>query len=524
MHAYYKDEKFNIAKQRPYTSSDKRYICTFEGSLVNEQELHKKLKKTGIYILSTRPEEIILELYRFCGDSFTKVLRGKFAIIIFDKKLEQLIVARDRYGVRPLYYKLVGSGIEITSELTNFKPSKGCPISYLNSDSLRHYFSYGYIPENETYLKNVYHLPAGCILKYDTCGLAITPFADMLAIEGSNDQLVDEQLFSNVVTEAIHVRIPSEKKIGVFYTGKTSELVITATAKQAASDVKVFSVEFRRRLRPVSKALKESLTRLRISADDYWRATANAIRAMDLPIADPSAPIDYLLAELASKYVDVIISADGANILFGTDESWIKRLTRKDGLIFTETQKEQLLKFAGNPWSEVVDPYKAQISDLDNIAKWQTLALNMRLMGSTVLKRERSAAHHGLEVRFPFLDDKILDIASFLTNDEKKSMLLFNQTFASQISKFQISKKLDLDKILNPHKIPLAKWIRTDLYEDIKCIIDQDITEQFFNTEVVFEMLEQHRKGFRDLSHQIWTIVVFLIWMQNIRGPRGIGF
>ena len=518
MLAYYRNEKFNTAKLRPYTSPDKRYICTFEGSLINEQELRKKLKKTGIYTLSTRPEEIILELYRFCGDSFTKVLRGKFVIIIFDKKLGQLIAARDRYGVRPLYYKLVVSGIEITSELTNFKPSEGCPLSYLNYDSLRHYFSYGYIPENDTYLKNVHHLPAGCLLKYDVHGLAITPYADMLAILGSNDQLVGEQLLHDVVTEGIHTKISADHltDVGVFYTGKTSELVIAAIAKQACAEVKIFSAEF---FRPkfVNKMLKELLTSLRISADDYWHAAIKAISVMDTPIADPTAPVDFLLSELASKYVDVIISEDGASVLFGAAEQGIKRLKRKhDGLIFTEAQKEQLLKIAGNPWSEKINPYKAQIFDLDNTARRQTLALNMRLKGSTVLKRERSATHFGLEVRYPFLDDKILDVASLLTNDEKKSMLLFNQTFASQIAKFQSTKKIDPLKILDPNKVPLAKWIRTDLYEYIKSILDHDIAEEFFNTEVIFEMLEQHRKGFRDLSHQIWAVAMFICWRSEI--------
>ena len=520
MLAYYKNEEFNTATHRPYKSPDGRYICTFEGSLVNQQKLRQKLEKTGIYTSSTCPEELILNLYHFCGDSLTEVLRGKFAIIIFDKKLRQLIAARDRYGVRPLYYKLVASGIEITSELVNFKPSRGCPLSELNYGSLRHYFSYGYIPENETYLKNVYHLPAGCFLKYSNNGLAITPFADMLAIEGSKDQLVGEQLLRDVVTEGIHSRLPAEKKIGVFYTGKASELVIATTAKQASSEVKMFSVEFSRR-QPTSKVLKELLTCFRINADDYWRAAENAISVMDVPIADPTAPIDFLSGELASKYVDVVVSADGAEILFGTDEQGIKRLKRKkDGLIFTEAEKEQLLKFTGNPWSEIVAPYIAQTSDLDRISRWQTLELNMQIKGSTVLKKERLASYHDLDLRFPFFDDKVLDVASFLTSEEKKSMLLFKQTFAGQISKFQKSKKVDLQKILDPHKIPLAKWIRTDLYEQIKSIFEQDIAEEFFNTDVLLKMLEQHRKGLRELSYQIWAITMFIIWVLEVRSQR----
>jgi len=487
----------------------------FEGSLANVHELRQKLEKIGIYAPSTSIEEIILELYRFCGDSFTEILRGKFAIIIFDNKLQQLIAARDRYGVRPLYYRLVVGGIGITSELANFKLSTGWSLAELmeiNKDSLRHYFSCGYIPENDTYLKNTYHLPAGCLLKFDAYGLEITPFADMLVIEGSNEQLVDEQLFHDVITEGIHARIPTNKVVGIFYTGKVCELVIAAMAKQASSEIKIFSVEFAGTKPVINKSLEAFVIRPHIDADDYWNGAIAAHHALDVPLADPLAPIDYLLAEIASKHVDIIVCADGADVLFGVDEVGIERFKKRScGLIFTEEEKEELLKFAGSPWSEIIDPYLAQISDLDPMAKWQTLELNTRFRGSTILKRERLMSHHGIEVRFPFLDDKILDIASFLTSDEKKSMSLFKQVFADQISKFQKPKKKAVCKV------PLTRWIRFDLYEKIKSTFEQDVAEEFFNTEVILAMLEQHRKGLRDLSRPIWAIAMFIVWLKELR-------
>jgi len=511
MLAYYRNEDLSIAG-RQHRSSNGRYICTFEGSLVNEQELRKKLEKTGIYSSFTRPEELIIELYRFCGDSFAKVLRGKFTTIIFDKEKKQLIAARDRYGVRPLYYTKVVDGIGITSKLENFKPSTGWALDKLSQDSLRHYFSYGYIPENNTYLKNIHHLPAGCHMKYsNACGLTITPFADMLVIEGSNNQLVDEQLLYDAVTEGVQKRIIADNPAGVFYTGKTEELAIAGITKQACSRIKVFSAEFRK-LPTIDKSLESCLIRRQVNAADYWIAALRAIQALGVPIADPAAPIDYLLAELARKYVDIIISADGADILFGAEEKVFERLKKRniDDLLFTEAEKDELLKFKGKPWNEITDSYLAQILDLDGDSRWQTLELNFRLRGSTILKKERLTAHHGLEARYPFLDDEVLNIVSFLTNNEKKSMFLFKQIFASQLSKLPEPKKKDA------HNIPLAKWIRTDLYEYIKSIFEQDIVEDFFNVEEIFSMLEQHRKGTRDLSYQIWSVTMFIVWLRNL--------
>jgi len=511
MLAYYKNEQFETTALRPYKSPDGRYTCNFKGSLCNEQELRQRLEKTGVYFLTDRIEEIILELYRFCDDSFAGELRGKFAVIIFDHECNQLIAARNRYGVCPLYYKLMGDEIGISSELADFKLGVGKVITELNTDSLRHYFSYGYIPEEDTYLKNVQHLPAGCLLKYDDIGgLAVSPFTDMLVIEGSSQQLVDAQLFHDVITEGIHVRIPTDKMIGIFYTGRVEELVIAAIAKQAGVGVKLFVAEFGKNF-AIDEAFEPYLIRRKISANDYWHAAMAAIHVMDVPLADMAAPVDFLLAELAGKHVDVILSADGADVMFGTGgkEFWHFRKWN-DGLIFTEDDKEQLLKFEGKSWNEIVDPYLVQILDLNSILKWQTLVLNTRLKGSTVLKKERVTAHHGLETRFPFLDDKILNIASFLTNSEKKSMFFFKQIFADQISKFQVCKKK------STYKVPLATWMRTDLYEKIKDVFEQDITEEFFNVDMLLEMLEQHRKGLRDWSSRIWAVAMFIVWLKGI--------
>jgi len=510
MLAYYRNEEFKTTALRPYKSPDERYTCLFEGALCNKLELRQRLEKTGIYFFTDRTEEIILELYRFCGDSFAEELRGKFAVIIFDNEPRQLIVARDRYGVRSLYYKWGGNGISVATEFAYFKPRVGGMLAELNKDLLRHYFSYGYIPEDDTYLKNVQHIPAGCLLKYDDIGgLAVTPFTDMLVIEGSNQQLVDEQLLYDVVTEGIHVRLPTDRTVGVFYTGKAEELVLAATAKQAGFEVKMFSAEFC--TKRMFSEYEDCLIRRSVNADDYWHAAVAATRVMDVPLADPTAPVDYLLSELAGKYVDIILSADGADVMFGVDGKGSVGFKKRDNsLIFTEDEKEQLLKFEGELWNEINDPYLVQISDLDRILRWQTLELNTRLKGSTVLKKERLTAHYDLETSFPFLDDKILNVASFLKNNEKKSMSLFKQVFADQILKFQISKNK------SANKIPLATWIRTDLYENIKGIFEQDVAQEFFNVEMLLEMLEQHRKGLRDLSSRIWAVTMFIVWLKGI--------
>ena len=507
MITYYTNKKFETTSPKAYHSPDGHYICIFEGTLINSQDLREKLEKIGVHISYPSTEKIILELYRNCCDSFAEELRGKFAVVIFDYERQQLIVARDRYGVCPLYYKLVDGGICIASELTEFKFGTRLPLDGLDKLSLWHYFSYGYVPEEDTYLEKVYHVPAGCLLKYDDIGgIIYNYFADMMVIEGSDQQLVDDQEFKEIVTESICARIDANKMVGIFYTGKAEERVLAAIAKQAGCEVKLFSVEFDKRC-VVDEKIEAYLIRQPVSATGYWRAAIDATQVMDVPLADSSAPVDFLLSRLASKFVDVILCPDGADVMFGGFGMALDRLKRRTSPIFTENAKEALLKFEGHPWKDISDPYLLQILDLDSLSRCQTLDLNTRLKGSTVLKSQRLTAHHGLGAEFPFLDDKILNVANFLTNDEKKDMFLFKQIFEDEIFKFGKYKKKDI------YKIPLATWIRTDLYENIKEVFEQGVVEEFFNTEILFTMLEQHRKGFRDLSRRIWAVTIFIIWL-----------
>ncbi|MCL1989654.1 MAG: asparagine synthase-related protein [Defluviitaleaceae bacterium] len=511
MLAYYQNNEFSTTMGRPYHSPDGQYTCLFDGELVNARILRSKLEKAGFYVSTTRLEELILALYRFSNDSFVEILRGKFAFLIFDHQSKQLIVGRDRYGIRPLYYQRVANGIGFASQVTDFELAGTSLSDALNEQLLYHYFSFGYLPEAETYLKHIQHVPAGCLAKYDDSqGLRVVPFADLLVIEGTKQQLVDEQQFHHVIIEGIQARISMDQMLGVFYTGQLHELVIATTAKLAGSDIKLFTAEFGKK-HVVSDELAQHLIRRHINANDYWQGAIEGIKAIGMPLADPWMPVDYLLAELASKHVDVMFSTAGAGMLFETKKTFLKQLAfQPHPFLFSEKEKIALLQFQGESWETIVAPYLKQIDDLDAIAKGQTMNLNIGLKGNHLLKTEKIMAFHDLETRFPFLDDRILNVASFLTKSEKRSMSLMKQTFAEQVAKFQPSKRK------HHHDVPLSSWIRHELYDSIKETFEQRIVTEFFDQELLSTMLKQHGKGLRDFSKQIWTITTFILWLKEV--------
>jgi len=510
MLANYRNNEFSTTALRPYQTSDGRYTCMFQGELVNELLLRTKLEQTGIYLQSTRLEELLIELYCFSGDHFVEILCGKFIFIIFDHEEKTLTVARDRYGTSSLYYQLTDDGIVLATEIADFKKNN-VQTEELNQDTLCHYFSCGYFPEEETYVKNVKHVPAGCLVKYDDAqGMSIQPFADMLVIEGARERAVEESQIQQVVTNCIQTRIPHGQMAGMFYTGRADELIVATTMKLTGCQFKLFMADFGGE-QLADSVLEPHLIRRQINAYDYWESANCITQTMGVPLADPRLPVDYLLAELASKQVDMMIATDGADLLFGADQTlfdWVMML--RNELIFTEQVKRKMLQFEGAAWHALVEPYLIEVSDLGRMPKWQTLQLNTRLKASDTLKTEKITMAYDLKARYPFLDDEILNIASFLTGNEKRSMFMLKQAFKSQISNFGLSPKT------NPQKMPLAKWIRTDLYARIKEKFESEVAQEYFDQEVLMNMLTQHRKRLRDFSKQIWAVVIFVMWLEKL--------
>jgi len=222
--------------------------------------------------------------------------------------------------------------------------------------------------------------------------------------------------------------------------------------------------------------------------------------------------VDYLLAELASKHVDVMLMPTGADLLFGIDgnlSSWVRSFGNK--LIFSEKEKRSMLLFDGTTWNDFGTNYLAEISGLGWYSKSQTIEFGTRIKGSDVRGAERMMAAYELEVRYPFLDDKILNVAQFLTSSEKRGASLVKKLFNNQISNFGLATKTQR------HQVPLAKWIRTDLYEPIKGLFEREVAEEFFNQKALIKILEQHRLGVRNFSRRIWAVAIFIIWLQEVK-------
>lgn len=550
-----------------FAKPDGEYTCLFNGKIFNHNDLRNDLVAAGIAFQTESEIEIIIELYRKYGTTFVTKLRGMFAIVIYDHAKKRLVAARDPFGIKPLYYQLDQDQLYLASELKAFKPSDGYTVDALNTDALSQYFTFQYAPEDATVIKDVQHVTAGALLTYDLeSGLKMDRYEPFRMIKGATISATPASKVRDVVIEAVHAcmhtSMQTEVEIGTFLSGGIDSTIVASVAKTFNPDIKAFTIGYDLEshseisdAQMSADALGIDLRTRKVSSREYMDAVRKSVYHMDSPQADPSAVMFYLLSEFAAREVKSCLSGEGADELFGgypiyKEVDGLKLFTKvpaglKKGLlslskvmptgmkgksflergstplreryagnafIFKDEEKAELLKFKGSSWRTVTDPLYDQIDHLAPLEQMQTIDIHTWMKGDIFLKADRLSMAHALEVRAPFLDDAVYEIATGLSKEQK-----INGTTAKAILREAFHDYLP-DHMKNMKKrgfpVPLAHWMRTELYEDIRAILASEVAGDFINQTLVLSMLEEHRSG-KDYSRKIWTIMVFVLWLES---------
>ena len=548
---------------QPYTTADGHYTCLFNGEIYNHNDLRDDLIAVDVSFDTNSEVELIIELYRKYGDAFAEKLRGMFAIAIYDGVKGRLVAARDSFGIKPLYYKFDGETLYLASELKVFKPDDGYTRDALNVDALSQYFTFQYAPEDATVIKGIHHVTAGSLLTYDLeSGLNIKRYQPFKIIAGSTNSKTPASQVRDVIIHAIQRHLQADVEIGTFLSGGIDSTIVASVAKTFNPDLKAFTVGYDLEshseisdAQASADALGIDLRTRKVSSREYMDAVRKSVYYMDSPQADPSAVMFYLLSEFAAREVKSCLSGEGADELFGgypiyKEVDGLKLFTKvppglKKGLlsiskamptgmkgksflergstplreryagnafIFREEEKAKLLKFKGSSWRTVTDELYDQVEQLAPLEQMQTIDIHTWMKGDIFLKADRLSMAHSLEVRVPFLDESVYDVATGLSKEEK-----INGSTAKAILREAFHDYLP-DHMKNMKKrgfpVPLAHWMRTELYDDIKAILMSEVAVDFINREISLAMLEEHRSG-KDHSRKIWTIMVFILWLES---------
>lgn len=533
-------------------------IIVGNGRIYNYEELKDELSKKGHIFKTNNEFEVVLHGVEEQGELFVKRLRGMFTFVIWNKVNKELFGARDQFGIKPFYYIDCEDLFMFGSEIKSFSPHPNF-IKELNKEALKPYLTFQYSVLNETFFKNVYKLDPGHYFIYKNNKLKIKKYYE---IEFKQEEQSLDECISNInklMKETVECYKESPVAIGSFLSGGIDSSYITKLSMPA----KTFSVGFENNgfnevneAKELSKILKiENIDQI-ITADMFFDKLENIQYFSDEPHANLSAVPLYFLSELAKKHVDVILSGEGADELFAgystyvvrkKDESYRKipmsirkiignvanNLPRfrgrqfliNNGLnledyyigqayIFSEKEANKILKDQykkSKSINQIVYPFFKKVEDLDEITKKQYLDMHLWLPQDILLKADKMTMAHSLEVRMPFLDIKVMDLASKIPNNYK---------IIDNITKYPLrqsaNNELPEEWVKRPKlgfPVPFYHWIREEKYcEKIKEIFKQEYVGVFFNQKQILKLLEEHYQCQKNNGRKIWTIYAFLIW------------
>lgn len=569
---YYQDNHISIGMRRlsiidldhghqPIFNEDKSLVLVFNGEIYNYQILRAKLISLGHIFTTNSDSEVIIHGFEQYGKDIVNHLRGMFAFAIYNLHTNELFIARDIFGIKPLFYCQVDTQLIFASEIKAlFKHPK--IKKEFNPKCLSGYLSFQYNPLEETFYRDIYQLLPGHYLEFNQT-LKITKYFnfDFNIDHQLNEAKAIDQL-SSILQNSIDSHLLSDVEMGSFLSGgiDSSYLVANSNIKQT------FSVGFQEgncNEIPLAKQLCQHLKinnhHKIISKQEFFDTIPTMLEILDEPVADPSIIPLYHLTELASQHVKVVLSGEGSDELFGGYNiyqtplslkpmqlipfSWRKKL--KNALIKSNHEfkgKEYLIRsgqtieerFIGNAFifhydeieqllkpklpkyapQTITLPYYQDVTNYDDITKMQYIDLNFWLKGDILRKADHISMANSLEVRVPFLDKEVWQIASKLPVNlrvnKKETKSLFRKVATNSLPQNNSERK----KLGFP--VPLNQWFKEkEYYQMLSVAFASDTAQTFFNTKYLNKLLDDHYQNVRNNARKLWTIYIFIIWYQQ---------
>ncbi|TML01915.1 MAG: asparagine synthase (glutamine-hydrolyzing) [Actinobacteria bacterium] len=549
---------------QPIANEDGTLHVVQNGEIYNYRELRQELERAGHRFRTHGDTEVLLHLYELHGDGFAERLRGMFAVAIWDAPRRRLVLARDRFGIKPLYYRDAGGELEFASEL------RALPRGEIDLEALEAFLAFNSIPAPLTIFREVRKLPAGQLLLWEDGRVRVERFARPAPV--STDQLREddeaelvEELRSRM-RDSVRAHLVSDVPVGVLLSGGVDSALLAAlAAEESAEPLRTFSIGFAERsfdeladARRVAERYGTLHRELVLRPDAALLLPALAA-AFDEPFADSSSLPTYLVSQLAAQDVKVALSGEGGDELFGgyytyaadllaerigglarLARPFVERLPTSTAKASFDYRAKRFVRAAHLPplerhhgWKEIFSPAaRAELTgrsssfdpvDLlraryeatagaDELARLQDVDLGVYLVDDLLVKTDRASMAHSLEARVPYLDTVVTNLALALPRRYKI------RGFAKKVLLRKAAEPLLPREIVHGRKrgfsIPAAAWLRGELEPFARATLATETLERqgFFRPEFVHRLLDSHVAGSEDLSRQLWGLLAFTLW------------
>ena len=545
---------------QPIYNEDKTLVLTFNGEIYNYRDLRAELIEAGHTFYTETDSEVLIHAFEEWKEDMLMKLRGMFGFAIYNTKDKSLFIARDFFGIKPMHYTMIDNDLVYASEIKSILKHPRFKKEF-NTKALDSYLSFQYAVPPETFFKGVYCLMPGHFLWFKNGDIMVERYFEPTFKPDEN--LTEEDAVNKidaVFENSVNAHKIADVEVGCFLSsGVDSSYVSTYFADQ-----KTFTVgfDFGEKYNEISfaKALSEKIgvdhyTKI-ITSEEFWGAVPEVQYFCDQPLADPSCIALYFVSQLASKYVKVVLSGEGADELFGGYQVYrspmhsklyqtivpypLRKLLCKIALkmpdikgrdyiirsthpleerfignayMYEYKEKQKLLKdpsIARRP-QDYTNKYYHRARKYDDVTKMQYLDINLWMVGDILLKADRMSMANSLELRVPFLDKEVFKVASTLPTRLRVNK--HNTKYALRQSAMRHMPEFSAQKEKLGFPVPTRVWLKDEKYYNIvKKAFTSTTAQKFFNIDVLTQWLDDHYEGRADTSRQVWTIYVFIIW------------
>lgn len=544
---------------QPMYNEDRTLVVTFNGEIYNYRPLREELEKKGHVFANNADTEVLLHAYEEYGKDMVAKLRGMFAFVIWDLKDHSMFGARDYFGIKPFYYTCINGDLIYGSEIKSILEHPAYQKE-VNPEALENYLTFQYSVLPETFFKGIYKLMPSCCFTFKDGQMSVSRYYDPSFEPDESikmDELVDR--IDETFQDSVKAHMIADVEVGSFLSSGVDSSYVAAsfhgdkTFTVGFDYEKYNEIDYAKSLS--SKVGIDNYSKL-ITTDEYWDILPKIQYHMDEPLADPSAVALYFVSNTAAQHVKVALSGEGADEFFGGYNIYhepfslagyqkLPRSLRRglagvaraipfrfkgknflirgsksveerfigNAFMFTEEERERILAHPTGKYDhkELTKPYYDKVKDLDDVTKMQYIDVNFWLIGDILLKADKMSMANSLEVRVPFLDKKVFELAR--TIPTKHKVTDSNTKVALRTAAHRYLPDMVAEKKKLGFPVPIRIWLKDDKYYNVvKTAFTSDNAAKFFKTEEIVRFLDDHRAGKADNSRKIWTIYMFLIW------------
>jgi len=562
---------------QPIANETGRIHVVQNGEIYNYRALADRLVRQGHRLRTGCDTEVLVHLYEQLGDDFVHELRGMFAIALWDGERKRLVLARDRFGIKPLLYSQADGRLAFASELRALERVPWVSTE-LDLEGLEAYLATNSVPGPMTILRDARKLLPGHLLTWEGGEVSLRRYARPAPVSRAEVRDEPERALAaelrGRLRDSVRAHLVADVPVGVLLSGGIDSSALTALAAQESEGpVSTFSIGFEERS-------FDELERARAVARRYGtdhhelvlrphaaELLPEIVAAFDEPLGDSSALPTYLVSRLAAEHVKVVLSGEGGDELFGGYYTYVadmlatrlgpvagvarpavellpssskkvsldyrlKRfvraadrapLERHQGWkeIFSDSARDELMLPGGRGAGHPLDRHRAlyaETGEAEPLARLQDLDIATYLVDDLLVKTDRASMAHSLEVRVPFLDPAVAELALALPTRAKVRLLRKKRLLRRAVSGL-VPRSVAYGR-KQGFSIPAAAWLRGELEPFAREVLSPERIrgQGYLRPEAVTGVLDSHVAGREDLSRQLWGLMSLSLWLEGRRG------